>query len=749
MCFAHEHNHDGTDQIISQFPEKHATWRDCSTEYLGSPSVPVYIVIALTLSCLLHHSNGATVTNTHHSNGVTVANTHHVTPKPTHKPVHHVNHRPTTPTTTMDPMDVQLGGARQTLEGLARQLVMQQLGVEERIRSDGDSGIKQSMLRHKGTRPYLNDDVTRFPAVFYDLPYNRDQHIINTNIFVLNGVEFKIPSQRYKLVMPSKNSHDWHKTEPIPYPRVPPSVLAKHNVSDQIAEMQQYFRAFKYQDTKIRSDYADYFKPVLCYLEGTWLDGAAHDQRRWMSEALSIEFLSADGLETGQTFNPTKIMTVTNGTALYAHWNARIVCHPIQQELKLASFYIKDDLATRLSFKKSLYDFAKSKSARFDLIEFGRRPRGFLADLGHGEGLPTFSHYSTLDAIMEEIPGKDNYPVNITGGEFGLTTYNAHFPRNNTKLNIGKYHHWYRVLQKGAMGTTVINRGYADRTLWVAANTQHNVAALSYRSCHRDRTTHKNVCTADTARYSYAIPLEIIWLTPLLTWNPYNLAYIAGDVHKNPANTITANGRDGHTPEKALNGTNMGNFFQTPAEFFSHASGRRYVMDRTGHTHSVVPSGTETVLRDIPAVGTVRLRYPVVPTHYEGNVIYKELDALKDLVMNMATNAKYFREKPTALQSIANPTRHEEHYQTSSSSAVSQAGLHKHDVFLSQDDVAALIKGQTVAVYTTLNNGHQHVLEIYLYARGHTSHTNLLRVSLCDGKVQCGDGHSNILYYKR
>ncbi|XP_021353198.1 uncharacterized protein LOC110450204 [Mizuhopecten yessoensis] len=694
------------------------------------------IVIALTLTCLLHHSGE-----------VTAVSTHHATHTPTHRPVHQVTHQPTTPTTTMNPMDLELGGARQTLGGLARQLMMQQLGVEERIRSDGDSGIKQTMVRHRGSRPYLNDIVSPRLANFYDIFNNREQLAISTNIFVMNGVEFKLPSQRYKLSMPSKTSRDWHKTEPIPYPNVPPSVLAKHNVSDQIAEMREYFRAFKYQDAKIRSDYADYFKPVLCYLEGTWLDGAAHDQRRWMSEALNIEFVSTDGLEAGQPFNPTKIMSVVNGTAMYAHWNARIACHPVQQELKLASFYIKDDLAARLSAKTSLYDFAKSTSARFDLIEFGRKPMKFSADVGHGMADRTFSHYSILDAIMEEIPGKDNYPANITGGEFGLTAYNAHFPRNNTKLNVGHYHHWYRVLQKGAMGTSVINRGYADRTLWVASNTRPNVASLSYTSCQRDKITHKNVCTPDTARYSYAIPLEIIWLTPLLTWNPYNLAYIAGDVHTSPANSVTTGGRDGHTLGKAFNGTNIEHFYQTPTEFFSKRSHVYYAMDRAGHTHSVVPSGTQTILRDIPSVGTVRLRYPMVPTHQEGNAIYKELDALKDLVMNMAVNAKYFHEKPAVLQSTVNPTGHEEHYQTSS--ATGQQGLHMHDVFLSQDDVAMLTKGQTVAVYTTLNHGHQHVLEIYEDMHMHGSHIRRLRVSLCDGKIHCWDGHSNILHYTR
>lgn len=55
---------------------------------------------------------------------------------------HH--HHTTIPTTTLDPNSdearmLRLEGG---IENLARQLMMQQLFVEERIRSDGDSGIE-------------------------------------------------------------------------------------------------------------------------------------------------------------------------------------------------------------------------------------------------------------------------------------------------------------------------------------------------------------------------------------------------------------------------------------------------------------------------------------------------------------------------------------------------------------------------------------------------------------------------------
>lgn len=55
---------------------------------------------------------------------------------------HH--HHTTIPTTTLDPNsdEARMQRLEGGIENLARQLMMQQLFVEERIRSDGDSGIK-------------------------------------------------------------------------------------------------------------------------------------------------------------------------------------------------------------------------------------------------------------------------------------------------------------------------------------------------------------------------------------------------------------------------------------------------------------------------------------------------------------------------------------------------------------------------------------------------------------------------------
>ena len=84
---------------------------------------------------------------------------------------------------------------------------------------------------------------------------------------VLNGVEFQTRHNDYNLNMPSTTSDEYGETEPIPHPPVPEEVLNAGSINNQIAEMQEWFRAFKYQN-KSHRNYTKAFKPILCYLEG-------------------------------------------------------------------------------------------------------------------------------------------------------------------------------------------------------------------------------------------------------------------------------------------------------------------------------------------------------------------------------------------------------------------------------------------------------------------------------------------------
>lgn len=83
----------------------------------------------------------------------------------------------------------------------------------------------------------------------------------------------------------------------------------------------------------------------------------------------------------------------------------------------------------------------------------------------------------------------------------------------------------------------------------------NTIAIIIYRYVHQ--------------KWSYAFPLEIIYLTPLSKWNPYNIDF-KGNA-KGVAKIVEANGRNGDLEDKAkaYNGTHSRKFYMTPVEFFS------------------------------------------------------------------------------------------------------------------------------------------------------------------------------------
>ncbi|KAH3869593.1 hypothetical protein DPMN_032762 [Dreissena polymorpha] len=162
-----------------------------------------------------------------------------------------------------------LSSMQKSFSELSRQVMMQQTFVEERIRSDGSSGVKQVRHESNGDRIYFTPDQTSFSAagIHDHSDYTRLIGMGELNA-VINGVEFRTRHNDYRLAMPA--SHPAFNAQvDIPHPEVPPSVLSKPTVAEQVKEMKLWFKAFKDQDHSVR-DYRKYFQPVLCYLEGFW-----------------------------------------------------------------------------------------------------------------------------------------------------------------------------------------------------------------------------------------------------------------------------------------------------------------------------------------------------------------------------------------------------------------------------------------------------------------------------------------------
>lgn len=213
--------------------------------------------------------------------------------------------------------------------------------------------------------------------------------------------------------MPHRTKKTYNLVEDIPFPDVPPAVLAHRKVSLQTAEMREWFKAWKDQNHSKR-DYRKYFKPVLCYLEGSWIysgtdiedayptDAHHMDAETWYDMQENIRYTSMSGTKTrseNYSFLPTTIVRMNGSTPVVAQWSYRILCHPLKNDLPLNRFRPVSNAAHTLGFNIDLGNISSYRSTRFELNEYDTNT------FKDGQIMNQL-----LDKLMGEIPGKDNYP---------------------------------------------------------------------------------------------------------------------------------------------------------------------------------------------------------------------------------------------------------------------------------------------------------------------------------------------------
>ncbi|KAK3701997.1 hypothetical protein RRG08_017887 [Elysia crispata] len=600
---------------------------------------------------------------------------------------------------------------------LSRQVMLQQFFVEEKIRSDGSSGIKLIRGGTKGLDNYDSNSHTSnyFMAIHDHSNYDRT---IGMGEFsaVLNGLEFRTRHNDYRMVMPSTTSGEIDAVEDIQFPGVPPEVTSKPTVKEQITEMQEWFKAFWMQNATER-DYTKYFKPIISYLEGAWtlnkglIESFASDRHHldassWFELQEKNRFSAYSGVKTrleNLAVLPTTIMDVneTTGQATYAQWNYRILNYPLKGDFPLKYFYQADDVAARVSRGWTRPEIMEKRSARFR-ISRGTDPQ----------------NYQLLDEIMYQIPGKNNMYSNLSQIMFGDDgMYHFGKSNKNVKLDTGRYHRWYKSAQKDAMGINAVARGFNDDFCFVAQTTQPTIASVEMEECRR------RVCQTNRNSFSYAIPLEIIYLTPLLTWNPYNLTIHQG------LDIVNRDGRDGtDSNSKAYDGVDSNHYYLTPTEFFSgFVEGdpadtvRNSVFVRGPDKKARVQtsaSGTQIMLQAIPGLGRVRCRFPIAPVHSEGSTVGKEVSALRDMLTG------YLRAPPDMV-----------------TFEMSSNGDHVHRFNITYRDFLRLINDRLpITAVSEEVHGHSHTLDFKFFRIS----TNF-KYGTCDGQDRCPDGHPKVI----
>jgi len=632
-----------------------------------------------------------------------------------------------------------------TLSQLSRQVMLQQFYLEEKIRSDGSSGIKAVRTTFDGTRNFYEPSHVgnRFCAIHEHSNYDNTVGM-GEMLLTMNGVEFKTRHNDYKIRMPSK-TQTYNAMDDIPFTPVPPTVLKKTTVQEQIKEMKEYFRAFQQQDSSIR-DYKPYFKPVLCYVEGAWTtntktvqepfksDRHAIDASNWFELMEKVRYSAHTGSKSvneNYSLLPTTIMEVVNGVPVYAQWNYRILCHPLKDDLPLAHIRELDVLKVR---------FAERLPVKNNKIKYRRY---YLNE-------KSLDHYSSgrslLDKLMNQIPGKNNYGSFLQDNSFGMNITNIW---NGGPLNLAYYHRYFKSDKKDAKGVSGMHRGFSDTNLWVAMTNQSQVAPMSVTSKHCTGKHKTRVCPKWTSRYSYALPLEIIYMNPLQSWNPYDLAK---DV---PIDVLMAGGRKGGVEKHtAYNGTSPQRVYNlTPTEFFGGSSKDKDpaatakagvgVLDKNGEVRYVASSGIR-IATTIDGVGKIRFRYPIMPVHGEGSGVWKELNALKEMTMKMNRYAHLYEEKPGNIGSSGNGAEDESffHYKTSVTHK-DPPGEHYHQVKINKEEYDSIKKGEKVILTTEVANGHTHDLELQMIPR---NNGKKFRIRSCDGRKTSWDEHEKFLY---
>ena len=119
-------------------------------------------------------------------------------------------------------LEDQVKFLKNSFKAVSRQLMLQQFYTEERVRSDGQSGIRQVRSHQGGSKNYFAaTHIGRSAAAMHEHANNIRTIGMGELVAVLNGVEFRTRHNDYRLYRPSSTSAKYHEKEDIPFPEVP------------------------------------------------------------------------------------------------------------------------------------------------------------------------------------------------------------------------------------------------------------------------------------------------------------------------------------------------------------------------------------------------------------------------------------------------------------------------------------------------------------------------------------------------
>ncbi len=477
---------------------------------------------------------------------------------------------------------------------------------------------------------------------------------------LMGGTYFETRHNDYTLMMKSTTKKGYRELEEVHFPPVPPSVASKATVAEQVAEMKAYFQAFKAQNTSIRP-YEDFFKALMIYVETAWFDfpqdtiTEPFDSARHRLRANSFKELTGKvefNMHTGHkdqgedlAWLQTRLYGMDeNNQPKYAQFFYRILAHPIRRKFKTSYLKVLDDTGIKVKLTKeygvsAVENIADKRQARFEVV---RKASGT-------EDNEMDRSMTLMDHIFREIPGLSNLGNCLDSIE-GVTAFEERNDGLLHQMNACRYHRAYRTARATADGNNHVPKTFNSDYAYKAMNTEEDVVPSVFKTCKSN-----GQCTEYTQRWSDAIPLEIVYTTPLMYWNPYDIEY-QGE-HKTPEgdriydgcvdeNTGESKPCDGKTEKTAFNGCNSGNYYFCPAELFDSENvepdaadttpnGVVYVKDKSGTPHKMKASGIR-IQYPMHNLGKIRGRWPIFQVAEEKTFTFMQLKAVEEIVQQPA-----------------------------------------------------------------------------------------------------------------
>ena len=418
-----------------------------------------------------------------------------------------------------------------------------------------------------------------------------------------NGYIFKSRHTDYNMRKPKPGPY--LATESIIYPEVPGDIVG--TVAEQIARMQGYFQAMVDKDYSTY-DYRNHFKWALA-VEEVWpevfsstvtdtfdsdrhtIDAEKIQEQVWMHWKDEYGGIMGRG-ENNSLWPIVPFVTSEEGDPEYGVIKNRVTAqvvgnfgqyHPADIFENRPDTYGQrragtDNPPTHNRYLRHRVVHSKtSKAARY------RSTPGILdAMMGECYGI---QGGGTLEEVYWDKTSNSDFKVN----KFGTTT----------PLNAAKFSRFVGIALPNASGRRDRRRGFNDSNLFTSLTNNESVVGVS-------DGTHMH-------RYTWGLPLELVMLSPLMSWNPHGIPRKA-----DPTNGRT---RDGLTPETAFTGYSERNYhYLTPDEFYSGSDPAdpadtrtaRWMQDYMGIPKLCRSSGPWIVLPPIANVSErVRGRYVI------------------------------------------------------------------------------------------------------------------------------------------